>query len=633
MKTVTACTMDCGDACSLLVDADRKTIRGNPKHPFTKGFCCKKGGRYFERLDADERITEPLVRRGNGFTPASWDEALGLVAEKLDAARGVPESILHVHGHGYRGILGLASTNFFERLGSSTTYGCVCDDTGIEACLRDFGVLHHNDPEDILNSDRVVNWGRDLTRCSVHQLALLKRARKNGTEVLTISPGGDGTPEFSDVNVVIRPGTDRFLAAAVLKLFLEAGDLNPWVLTRTANWPALRGLVDGLKFRELCSACEVPPSDAEMVYEWYADRGNVATVIGWGLQRHVFGGENVRFINGVAMVSGNVGVRGGGSYFNISSARNFGSWAHLIQGGETPGERRRLLLQDLGAELRRADPPVEFVWIDGHNVVNQVPDSLAVADALAAPFTVAVEGFMNDTAMRADVILPPALMFERLDVLGSFVHNYVNLCAPAVAPRGQARPDFDILADLGSRLRDPIRLPDKEACLREGLKRSNVSLDELHGNGFAKVNHPYVAFEDLVFGHLDGLYRFPEALHAEPERDPDYPLQLLTLVRGEFLHSQIPEKEQRGVPTVWISKANPAYSVLDLSADVYLATDLGAMQVRVLTVDDLHPRAVIMRRDGWMKYGHGANAIIRPMNTDMAFGTAYYSQTCRLENR
>jgi hypothetical protein len=57
------------------------------------------------------------------------------------------------------------------------------------------------------------------------------------------------------------------------------------------------------------------------------------------------------------------------------------------------------------------------------------------------------------------------------------------------------------------------------------------------------------------------------------------------------------------------------------------------MQVRVLTVDDLHPRVVIMRRDGWMKYGHGANAIIRPMNTDMAFGTAYYSQTCRLENR
>jgi hypothetical protein len=34
-----------------------------------------------------------------------------------------------------------------------------------------------------------------------------------------------------------------------------------------------------------------------------------------------------------------------------------------------------------------------------------------------------------------------------------------------------------------------------------------------------------------------------------------------------------------------------------------------------------------------MKFGHGPNAIIRPSVTDMAFGTAYYSQTCRLENR
>ena len=40
-----------------------------------------------------------------------------------------------------------------------------------------------------------------------------------------------------------------------------------------------------------------------------------------------------------------------------------------------------------------------------------------------------------------------------------------------------------------------------------------------------------------------------------------------------------------------------------------------------------------MRRGGWMKYGHSANVIIKPMMTDMGDGTAYYSQTCRLENR
>nr|WP_321259732.1 molybdopterin-dependent oxidoreductase [uncultured Pseudodesulfovibrio sp.] len=632
MTITTACTMDCGDACSLLVDTDKKSIKGNPKHPFTKGFCCKKGSRYFERLDAEDRIVTPLIKENGKFQEASWDEAMDLVVKKLDTARAVPESILHIHGHGYRGILGKASDILFNKLGSSTTYGAVCDDTGITASIRDFGILNHNAPEDILNASRVINWGRDLTRCSIHQLALIHKARKNGTEVLTISPGGDGTAEFSDVNVVIRPGTDRFLAAAVLKLYLEAGDLNPWVLNRTFNWPALRGLIDGMSFNELCSACEVSSSDVEMIYDWYADTGNVATIISWGVQRHVFGGENVRFINALAMISGNIGVPGGGAYFNVSSSRDLGTWEHLVTGGNS-AKRRELLIQNIGAEIQKATPPIEFIWVDGHNIVNQVPDCLSVVEAFAKPFVVVVDGFMNDTAMQADVILPPAFMFEREDVLGSFVHNYVNHCAAVVKPRGQCRSDFDIYSDLGSRLTDPITFPDSETCIREGLKQADISYDELMENGFVKVHHPSVAFENMQFGHLDGLYRFPEELHPEPQRDPDYPLQLLSLVSGKYLHSQIPEKDQAGAPVVFVSKQNPAWGALNPAMDTYLVTPEGAMQVKVDTVEDLHPRAVIIRRGGWMKYGQNANVIIKPMMTDMGDGTAYYSQSCRLENR
>ncbi len=632
MTTTTACTMDCGDACSLIVDADKKSIKGNPAHPFTKGFCCKKGSRYFERLESSERIITPMKREGETFVETTWDDALNLIAAKLDTAREVPESILHIRGHGYRGVLGKASNVLFKKLGASGTCGAVCDETGIVASKLDFGDLHHNDPEDILNASRVVNWGRDLTRCSIHQLALIHKARKNGTEVLTISPGGDGTHEFSDINVVIRPGTDRFLAAAVLKLYLEAGDLNPWVLNRCANWSALRGLIDGCTLSELASACEVSTADIEMIYDWYADRGRVATLISWGVQRHLFGGENVRFINALAMISSNVGISGGGVYFNVSSGRNLGTWEHLVE-GEVPANRRELLIQEIGAEIQKADPPIDFIWVDGHNIVNQVPDCLSVVDAFRKPFVVCVEGVMNDTAMNADIILPPAFMFEREDVLGSFVHNYLNYCAKAVEPRGECRPDFDIITDLGSRLSSPIAFPDKEACIKEGLKHADISLDELRLNGFVKVSHPYIAFEDMQFGHPDGLYRFPEVLTPEPQRDPDYPFNLLTLVSGKHLHSQIPEKDQRGVPMVYVAKENPAWGALNPAEDFYLVTPSGAMQVQVETLKDLHPRAVIMRRGGWMKYGHNANVIITPMTTDLGQGTAYYSQTCRLENR
>ncbi|NDV18254.1 molybdopterin-dependent oxidoreductase [Pseudodesulfovibrio sp. JC047] len=632
MTIITACTMDCGDTCSLCVDANKKTVKGNPQHPFTKGFCCKKGSRYFERLDADDRILAPQIKENGHFREASWDEAMALVTSRLDAARAVPESILHVHGYGYRGILSKSIKTIFGRIGASVTYGAVCDGTGITASIRDFGSLNHNAPEDILNADRVVNWGRDLTRCSIHQLALMHKARKNGTKVLTISPGGDGTAEFSDINIVIRPGTDRLLAAAVLKRFIETDIIPSRILDRTSNWSSLRDLLDGMEFSALCSACEVSTSDVETLFDWYAETGTVATVIGWGLQRHVFGGENVRFINALAMLSGNVGISGGGAYYNVSSNRNLGSWDHLVA-GSTPKNRRKLLVQDLGAEIHRASPPIDFIWVNGHNVVNQVPDSLSVVEAFARPFVVVVEAFMNDTAMQADVILPPALMFEREDVLGSCVHNCVNHCAKAVEPRGQCRPDFDIATELGARLAAPVILPDSETCIREGLKHADISYDELMENGFATVDSPLVAFENMQFDHQDGLYRFPETLHAEPVRDPDYPLQLLTLISGKYLHSQMPEQIQAGPPVVFVSKQNPAWAALNPAQDVYLVTPQGAMQVKVDTVETMHHRAVIIRRGGWMKYGQNANVIIKPMKTDMGDGTAYYSQGCRLENR
>jgi anaerobic selenocysteine-containing dehydrogenase len=631
MTKITACTMDCGDTCSLVVDPEKRTIKGNPNHPFTNGFCCPKGSKYFDRLEAEDRITTPLIRENGDLRVATWDEALSLIADKIDALRDTPDKILHVRGFGYRGVLAQASQIFFKKLGSSTLYGAVCDGTGVEACLRDFGGLNHNSPEDILNADRVINWGRDMTRCSIHQLQLIHKARKNGTEVLTISPGGDGTPEFSDVNVTIRPGTDRFLAAAVLKLYLEAGDLNPWVLNRCANWPVLRGIIDGLSLTELTNMCEVPVADVEMIYDWYADTGRVATILSWGLQRYIYGGENVRFINALAMISGNIGISGGGAYYNISSGRNLGSWEHLVV--DQAPERREFLVQDLGAELRKADPKVEFIWVDGHNIVNQVPDCLSVAEQFRKPFVVCVDGFMNDTALTADVILPPAFMLEREDVLGSMLHNYVQYAAKAVEPRGDCRSDYDVLTELGSRLADPINLPDAETCLREGLKKGGFSLEELRSNGFVKANHPYIAFEDMQFGHFDGLYRFPEVLTPEPAREPDYPLHLLTLVNGKTLHSQIPEKDQCGVPRIWVSKTNPAWAPLNPAQDVYLVTPEGAMQVQIEIDESLHNRAVVMRRGGWMKMGQNANVIIKPMNTDMGNGTAYYSQCCRLENR
>ena len=78
---------------------------------------------------------------------------------------------------------------------------------------------------------------------------------------------------------------------------------------------------------DLLKACGVSRNQAELILNFYADKHPTATIIGAGLQRYRYGGETVRFINALAMLSGNMGIRGGGSFFHLSSLRNFNlSW-------------------------------------------------------------------------------------------------------------------------------------------------------------------------------------------------------------------------------------------------------------------------------------------------------------------
>ena len=246
---------------------------------------------------------------------------------------------------------------------------------------------------------------------------------------------------------------------------------------------------------------------------------------------------------------------GGGSYFNIASSRNFTPFAHKY--GEYG---RRLLIQDIGREILEADPPVKLIWVDCLNVVNQVPDCGAVARAFEkTDFVVVVEAFMNDTAMRADLILPPVLMMEREDLVGSAMHNYVNYSGKIFDPPPEARTDYEIAALLGRRLDPPILLPGPEECVEQALKNSKtgMSFQEIKARGFARVEYPNPAYENLVFDHPDGKYRFSEELHDRAGDDPDYPLHMLTLVNGKYIHSQIPEEEQNGPPRVMISPRKP----------------------------------------------------------------------------
>jgi len=644
--TLTACSLDCPDGCSVLIKTSRdgklSSLRGNPEHPFTQGFTCAKIRRIAKRLNHPERILHPLRRQGGKFLRVSWDEALSECAERISVLRSDPRGMLHIQGSGAQGLLKRACRSFFARLGASGTQGSLCNAAGAEACRTDFGALDLGDPADILKSSSIINWGRDLSRSSIHLGRLVAKARKAGVRVVSVGTGAEDNGPFSSRLVRVRPGTDRFLAAAVAKLLWEQGGMDPDAPEFCANLGVFLELLKTRSLTSLLDECGATCDDAATLAACYGRRPT-ATLIGWGLQRYRLGGESVRFINALAAVSGSMGVAGGGSFYSASPMRHF-DLGLLAEPPETaelaglsaragPGGQRRLLDKAaLGGELARADPPVEFAWINGTNIVNQCADSLGVARALEKiPFTVCVEAFPTDTARRCDLILPCSLVFETEDIVASFLHHCVNLAQPAFAPPGEARDDYSILRDLGSRLDPPLTLPHPERFMEAALARSGVDLEDLRRKGFADLTPARPPFEGPRFARPDGKCLLPEELHAETPSPEGYPLRLLSLIRREAIHSQIPPEDHSSLPSLRVGPGCPLPPGTGFGREAWLVSPLGRMKVRIDLDEGLAPDLAVYRRGDWMALGGGVNRLVPEVLSDMGRTAAYYECRVRLE--
>src|SRR5215203_5762571 len=76
----------CGVGCGLSVKVEDGVIQkvtGDKENPSSKGEACIKGREGWRHLYSDRRLMQPLVRKDGELVPASWDEALDLVASKM----------------------------------------------------------------------------------------------------------------------------------------------------------------------------------------------------------------------------------------------------------------------------------------------------------------------------------------------------------------------------------------------------------------------------------------------------------------------------------------------------------------------------------------------------------------------
>jgi anaerobic selenocysteine-containing dehydrogenase len=231
LQTVTAvCPHDCPDTCGLIVTVDGSgravELRGDREHPFTRGFLCQKVSRYLERVYHPGRLMHPLRRvgpKGAGrFEPISWDEAIATIAGKLRevaASADGPQAVLPYSYAGTMGKLhyGSLDRRFFHRYGASLLDRTICATAGAVGCEITLGTRAVIDPESVVRSRYIVNWGSNTAVTNSHLWAIMHQARKAGARIVTIDPHKSRTSARSDWWLPVRPGTDAALALGVLE--------------------------------------------------------------------------------------------------------------------------------------------------------------------------------------------------------------------------------------------------------------------------------------------------------------------------------------------------------------------------------------------------------------------------------
>jgi len=480
-RTATICPY-CGCGCTIVLNTRFNRVvqvTGDPELGINKGMLCVKGRFGCDFIDHPDRLTKPLIRRGGELRPASWDEALDLVARRLgeikdqagpDAVGGLASAKCtneenYVFQKFMRAVVGTNNVDHCARL---------CHASTVAGLARAFGSgAMTNSIEDFDAADCIFVIGSNTTECHPIIGSAIKRAALRGACLIVADPRTIELTEFAALHVRQRSGTDVALVNAMMRVILAEGlEDKQFISQRTEGFEELRRAVEPYTPELGERITGVPARDIVRAGRLYAEAPAASIVYSMGITQHTTGTDNVLSLANLAMLTGNVGKVGAGvnplrGQNNVQGACDMGALPNVYPGYQKvddPDVRRKF--QDAwGAELSDRpgltvvemmnaafDGRLKALYIMGENPMLSDPDVTHVEQALRKlEFLVVQDIFLSETGRLADVVLP-AVSFAAKDGTFTNTERRVQRLGVAVRPPGEARVDWDITCDIARRM-------------------------------------------------------------------------------------------------------------------------------------------------------------------------------------
>jgi formate dehydrogenase alpha subunit len=498
----------CGCGCNIRVHLKGgKIIRVTPEadNSVNEDCLCVKGHFGYDFVQSAARLKGPLVRRrGGALAKAKWDRALDLVAQRLT-------EIKEEYGPDAIGVIASAKCTNEENyltqklaravVGTNNVDSCadLCHKPTLQGLTAAFGQpAMTNSIADIEKAGCIFVIGSNTTETHPIVALRIKWAVRKGAKLIVANPREIDLCRFAHVWLRHNPGTDVALINGMMRVILDADLWDGAFASQHCEgfYPLLLSLqkydldhvseVTGVTAEDIVTAARLfamggRDPEYQMPPVYYGPLAEVGAqgetdssciLYGTGITHHIGAVNSVRALANLAMLTGNLGVEGGGlnplaGQNNVQGACDMGTLPTRLPGYQPmddakvrekfeqawqvglPAERGLSLMEMLWAAH---EGKLKALYIIGENPMLSAPDLTFVRECLEnLEFLVVQDIFFTETAQLADVVLAGASFAEKE---GTFTNaeRRVQLLRRVIPPVNDGKADWQIICELAKRM-------------------------------------------------------------------------------------------------------------------------------------------------------------------------------------
>lgn len=460
-RTASICTQ-CAVGCNIRMDSRTHTLRriiGRENMQVNDQWICDKGRFAHAWVNHENRLTMPLVRRNGKLEPASWSEALGIVAEKLqaiknqagaDAIGGIGSAKLSNESNYLlqRFMRQLVGTNNIDHRDGGDMSAIA---TGLPAMAEIMKPQYGPDPV----HDVVLLFGIDTNEeLPVLDLHLKRSIRRGKLKVIIAHPRKTELARYDAPHLQYTPGSEVLLLNALLAAAAAAKDDQKSDAAKTA------GTVTDAQLREVAG---VEPQAVAAAAALLANAKSALILYGPMVARGAQGAAVAAGLTNLALYTGHYErLAYIGTDPNSQGCRDLGVLPNRLPGHVAVDDAlARPLLEELwgcklptqpgktySQMLDAAGRAIKALYIMGADPASERPNWAANLDKL--DFLVVQDLMLTATAELADVVLPAVSWAEQDGTFTNLERRVQRAPKALTNPQSKAAPDWMILSHLAT---------------------------------------------------------------------------------------------------------------------------------------------------------------------------------------